>query len=88
MKNKGKALQQNIIKRFMDENSFHEFMEQYNEARIKKSILIEPKENHVRLANLAKEHGVRQAAELAGTSPQNVNYALDRVGRYEFLKGK
>lgn len=80
-----KIMQASILKRALGDKGFEELVEQYRGASLRNSKDGKPSENQIRLASLGKKLGAKEAAKKAGVSPFVVDYAMNRVARYEWL---
>lgn len=75
-----KTLQVSIISRFLEEKDLKSFLQQYNENSHHTSVIREPDERDVKLANLVKKHqSISRAAKEVGVSTYRVFSALSRV---------
>ena len=80
-----KALQISILKRALGDKGFADLVEQYRNASDRRNRNEPPSAKHIHLASLGKKFGPKEAGRQAGVSPLSVDYAMNRVARYEWL---
>lgn len=74
-----------ILLRALGEKGIKDLYEQYKAHYIVEVGGREPNEKHLRLASLAKKIGIKAAAIQAGIGENQIHYALNRVGRWNYL---
>lgn len=74
-----------ILLRALGEKGVKDLYEQYKAHYIVEVGGREPNERHMRLAALAKKVGIEDACKQAGVQKSVVYYALNRVGRWNYL---
>jgi len=79
-----KMLQSEIIKRFLGDKNFEEFLEQYNAACYISRTIKKPSEKDLRiLALVKKEKSYSKVAKMVGISPYHVMNAVGRATAYK-----
>jgi hypothetical protein len=80
-----KIMQVSILKKALGDRGFESLVEQYRNVSMRRSRDEAPTASQIRLASLGKTLGAKEAARQAGVSPNKVDYAMNRVARYEWL---
>lgn len=78
-----RMLQVVVIKRFLNEKSFGEFMESYENAKLSKTVMKEPSDKDLHISKMLRDwKSVSLVAKKTGLKPHQVVSAVVRVSAY------
>ncbi len=81
-----KALNVEVLRRFMAPEALASLLEQYVTARAPMVRAVDaPTEEQFRIANLARKIGRKGAAEVENLTYRQVDFVVERVAKWQFL---